>query len=225
MRRRAVLAAGGATVAAAGFGGIYILQDGSYFGGNSGSSSSKGAAVPEWVPLRYEVDPARSQLGFRATRFRIDEVPGEFRRYTGVGVLNSKTDLDLNFVAGTVEADSVDTGNRWRDAHLRSDEYLAAKQFPQMHFRSTCVKPLGLGENGQKRYCVAGDMEMRGIRRQVELDVEVVPSDSPNEIEVRATGAVQRFDFGIGRHTPSLAMGSTVRLDFHLYATSHPLNA
>ena len=41
----------------------------------------------------------------------------------------------------TIQAASIDTRNEQRDGHLRSNDFLAMEEYPQITFVSTAVEP------------------------------------------------------------------------------------
>ena len=67
----------------------------------------------------------------------------------------------------TIQADSIDTRNTDRDDHLRSNDFLAMKEYPEITFRSTAVEKLD-----DEHYRVTGDLTIRGVTKSVPVDFE-----------------------------------------------------
>ena len=63
----------------------------------------------------------------------------------------------------TIKADSVDSGNKQRDAHLANADFFDAKQFANITFKSTSVKP---GKDGLE---VDGDFTMHGTTKKIKF--------------------------------------------------------
>src|SRR5262249_11112345 len=53
------------------------------------------------------------------------------------------------------------TNNKKRDEHLRSPDFLNAKQFPGIAFKSTAVKPI------QDGFEVTGDLTLHGVTKSI----------------------------------------------------------
>jgi polyisoprenoid-binding protein YceI len=62
----------------------------------------------------------------------------------------------------------VDTGNPDRDAHLRGQDFFDAEHYPEMRFDSTRIRHV---EGGT--YRITGDLTIRGVTREVEVDATV----------------------------------------------------
>jgi polyisoprenoid-binding protein YceI len=60
-----------------------------------------------------------------------------------------------------MKTESVDSGNKKRDEHLRSPDFFNVKQFPTIEFKSTGVKPIDGG------FEVTGDLTLHGTKRPV----------------------------------------------------------
>ena len=82
------------------------------------------------------LDPARSSAEFEVPSFYgLATVTGRFRRY--VGTLNMS---DPPAVALVIEADSLETGNRRRDNHLRSAAFFDAAEYPWVRFEADAAE-------------------------------------------------------------------------------------
>ena len=95
-------------------------------------------------------------------------------------------------VVAVIDAASVDTGIDRRDAHLRADDFLGVEQFPEIHFESFEVNPVG------KRLEVIGVLTIRDVSKDVVLEVEVL--EEPGEgtsVGFLATTSFDRQEFGV----------------------------
>jgi polyisoprenoid-binding protein YceI len=116
------------------------------------------------TPGTWTVDKSHSRVGFVARHLMIAKVRGEFREFSGVAHI-AENPLD-SWVEATVDLASVDTGDPARDEHLRSSDFFATDQHPQMTFRSTGIKE----DDGD--YVLFGDLTVKGVTRQVQFDLE-----------------------------------------------------
>lgn len=144
---------------------------------------------------RWEIDSSHSGVHFSARHMVVAKVRGQFARWSGT-VLAQDGDLARGQVNVVIDAASIDTGVADRDAHLRSADFFDVEQYPEITFASTRV--VELGEN---QYRVFGDLTIRGVTREVELEVEYAgTAQDPwgNErAGFSASTSIDRKDFGL----------------------------
>ena len=87
----------------------------------------------------YKADPVHSSAVFRSHHANAGYVWGRFNDPAGTFTLDDADPTKSTF-SGEIKADSVDTHNDKRDAHLKSPDFFNAKQFPTISFQSTAVK-------------------------------------------------------------------------------------
>ncbi len=105
----------------------------------------------------YTIDAMHGGVTFRVSHLDLSNVYGRFNTVSGsfkIDGANSSFDM-------AIKADSVDTGNKGRDDHLRGGDFFNAKQFSQITFKSTAVKPV---EGGLE---VTGDFTMHGVTKPI----------------------------------------------------------
>lgn len=116
----------------------------------------------------YKVDPVHSSVNFRVGHANIGVVYGQFTESGGQFVLDaadaSKSSIDIQ-----VQAASVFTHVDKRDAHLKSPDFLNAKQYPVISFKSTSVKKVD-----DTHLDVTGDMTLHGVTKTMTIPVELV---------------------------------------------------
>jgi polyisoprenoid-binding protein YceI len=115
----------------------------------------------------YEVDPVHSSLVFRVKHFGVANFYGRFNNVTGSFTLDA-ADVAKNVFEIQIQADSVDTAIAKRDQHLKSPDFLNAKQFPTITFKSTSVK----SKDGES-FEVTGDLTLHGVTKPVTGTVTV----------------------------------------------------
>ena len=138
------------------------------------------------------VDPAHSSVEFSVKHMGIANVRGKFAEFEGT--LEVKADLADSRAHGTVNVDSIETGEAQRDEHLRSPDFFDVEQFPEISFESTRVE--AIDDESSRVY---GNLTMHGITREIKLDVMIEGTDTDPWGNTRAglevIGALKRSDF------------------------------
>jgi polyisoprenoid-binding protein YceI len=112
----------------------------------------------------WKIDPAHTHVEFAVKHLMISTVKGRFADVEG-DIVVSDGDPTRSSVTATIKALSIDTRTGQRDDHLRSADFLDAANFPEITFKSTRIA----GDAGE--FKVHGDLTIRGVTRQVTLDV------------------------------------------------------
>lgn len=165
---------------------------------------------------KWTFDPAYSTVEFSIRNLWFT-VHGRFGAVEGSIVLD-QSDLSRSSVTAVIKADSIDTGNKRRDAHLRTRDFFDVENFPDIEFRSTKV------ERGRDRDSLnlEGHLTIKGNTQTVKLDVnEMDHSRSPRGEEFvyySATTELDRFAFGFdyGR----LLIGRTLKVTINVQASA-----
>jgi len=156
----------------------------------------------------YTLDPAHSRIGFVARHAMVTKVRGSFGAFEGSAVVDG-TDLGAATVALSIQAASIDTGNEQRDAHLRSNDFLAMDEFPQIAFTSTAVR-----QTGPHTVEITGELSIRGARRSVTVpftfEGTAVDPFGNERIGFEGATTISRQDFGITWNAPLEAGGVLV---------------
>lgn len=124
------------------------------------------------------------------------KVRGRFRDLEGQIILD-ESDISRSSVIATIKVDSVDTGNKRRDAHLLAADFFDVEKFPDIEFKSTSVR------RGRDRDSLdlKGELTIKDKTVPVALSVnEMDRSRSPNGEEFvyySATAELDRRAFGI----------------------------
>ncbi len=87
----------------------------------------------------YTLDLAHTRIGFSARHAMVTKVRGQFNEFSGSAFLDAETPENSK-VEITIKAASIDTRNADRDAHLRSNDFFAMDEYPEITFRSTRVE-------------------------------------------------------------------------------------
>ena len=145
--------------------------------------------------MAWNIDTTHSSVSFSVRHMVFAKVRGKFAKWTGQLDLDDQ-DLSKSKVDVTLEAASIDTNEAQRDGHLKSADFLDAEKFPQLTFKSRSVKT-----DGKDKATVTGDLTIKGVTREVPLQVELSGRGKDpwgnQRVGFTATGTVNRTDFGL----------------------------
>jgi polyisoprenoid-binding protein YceI len=116
--------------------------------------------------MSWQFDYAHSEIQFKVRHMMVSWVRGQFENWSGTINIDEEHP-ERSIVEVQIEAASINTRQADRDAHLRSPDFLDAVEHPYLTFRSKRVQRTG--ENTAK---LIGDLTIRGVTREVTLDVE-----------------------------------------------------
>jgi polyisoprenoid-binding protein YceI len=161
-------------------------------------------------------DPSHTTVEFGIKNLFFFLVKGRMAALEGTIVLD-EADITKSSVVATISADSITTGIKRRDAHLRSSAFLDARNYPNIVFQSSSVGP---GDD-RDMLRVKGLLTVAGKSGPVELAVsEVDRSRSPQGEQVIyycATTELDRFEFGI-RYGPGV-IGRSLKVTINVQAS------
>ncbi|MCH8498024.1 MAG: YceI family protein [Marinobacter sp.] len=118
----------------------------------------------------FDRDGAHQFVTFEISHLGFSTMFGRFNDFDGQFVFDEANPAN-SAVQVTLKTASVDTNHAERDRHLRNEDFLHVSRHPEASFRSTGVEVLG--DDG-KEAKVTGDLTIRGVTREVTLDVQMV---------------------------------------------------
>lgn len=109
-------------------------------------------------------------IEFRIQHLGFSWLYGRFNEFEGTFTYD-KDDPSKNRVEVTIDPASVDTNHAERDKHLREEDFLYVKKYPEARFVGTDWEPTG-EDTGR----LTGELTLRGVTREITLDVKQVGS-------------------------------------------------
>lgn len=166
----------------------------------------------------WTIDPAHSHVEFAVRHLMITTVRGRFAGVTGT-VVTDGDDLGRAQVDVTIDASTIDTRESQRDAHLKSADFFHVEQHPSLTFKSTAVK-----DARGDRFTLVGNLTMRGVTREVALDVTAGGRGKDpwggERAGYSATTKVNRSDYGLTWNqvleTGGIAVGDEIKISIDL---------
>lgn len=163
------------------------------------------------APLQWKVDPGHSSIYF-GIKHIFSTVHGFFETFEGTTYFDPDTPGNSRFDF-TVKVKSVNTLNRKRDGHLRSDDFFGAADYPDMTFKSTRIVAAG-----GNRYMAEGRLTVKDVTRPVKIpftffgvqDNPFNPKEAVAGFEGRFTIDRLAYKVGNGKFLKMGVVGQTV---------------
>ncbi|MDO3693252.1 YceI family protein [Wenyingzhuangia sp. chi5] len=139
---------------------------------------------------KWAIDPTHSEVAFKVKHMMISTVTGHFENFNASLETESEDfkGADFNF---TAQIESINTKNKDRDAHLKSDDFFNAETYPEMTFKSKSFD----GET------LIGDLTIRDVTKEVSLAVELngvaVDPYGQTKAGFEILGEINRKDFNL----------------------------
>lgn len=147
------------------------------------------------VKTRWAIDPTHSEVHFKVRHLVISTVTGSFTKFEGHVDTSADdfSDAEVEFSADTA---SINTNHDDRDGHLKSPDFFDAFKYPKLTFSSK-----GFSRKGENSFVMKGDLTIKGVTREISLDVEMggVVKDPWGNMKAgfEVTGKINRKDFGL----------------------------
>lgn len=141
----------------------------------------------------WEIDKAHASIEFVARHLMVSKVRGHFGSFDGT--IHIGDGVKDTWAEATIDTSSIHTNMAPRDEHLRSPDFLDVEKFPEMRFRTT-----GAQSKGKGRWIVYGDLTIKDVTREIELDATFLGTTTGSAGEVaffEATSEIDREDFGM----------------------------
>jgi len=144
----------------------------------------------------WTVDASHSAVHFAVRHMMVSTVRGDLGKITGA-VTFDPAKPSAGAVEATIDVTGIDTRDPGRDKHLRSADFFDVEKFPTASFKSKSVAAAAGG--GLK---VTGDLTIKGVTKEVVLDVEALRPAIKDQRGATRTGTtatvkLNRQDFGV----------------------------
>ena len=110
-------------------------------------------------------EPGHTAAMFRARHMMVTYVRGHFKNVSGSLVFDPENPAQSSADVA-IDAAAIWTGRPQRDAHLRSADFLDVEHHPRITFEGNQVEVAGARD-----YILRGALTIRGVSREVELNV------------------------------------------------------
>lgn len=163
---------------------------------------------------KWSIDPLHSEVLFKIKHLVISTVTGSFTRFEG-NVNTTADDFENAQIGFSIDVNSIHTGQEQRDAHLKNSDFFEIEKFPQIQFVSSSFI-----KTGDNQFVLTGNLTMKGVTKEITLDVEYGGSEKDNYGNTKAgfelTGVINRKEFGLTfnalTESGGLALGENVKI-------------
>ncbi len=142
---------------------------------------------------KWIIDPTHSEVSFKVKHLVISTVTGYFRKFEGAAE-SASDDFNGASVSFTADIDSIDTNQADRDGHLKSADFFDVANHPKLSFEGK------IANNGGE-YSLVGHLNLRGVNKEVELEVNfggiVADPYGQTKAGFEIEGKINRKDFGL----------------------------
>ena len=168
----------------------------------------------------WTIDKKHSNVDFEVKHMMISKVRGHFRDFDATLVIDEEQP-ERSRLTAEIDVASIDTSAEDRDAHLRSDDFFGAEQFPKITFESTSVER-GEGES----YWLTGDLTIRDVTREVVLEGKfegrIQDPWGKERAAFSASVEISRKDFNVrwnqALETGGVLVGDSVKIRLYIEA-------
>ncbi|MBQ37134.1 MAG: YceI family protein [Candidatus Latescibacteria bacterium] len=167
----------------------------------------------------YQVDATHSAVDF-AIRHMVGRTKGRFGEFSGTVVYDAARPTATS-ISGTIQTNSINTDNKKRDKHLRSEDFFHVEAHPTMVFESTKA----VLESGDLLH-VTGNLAMRGVTKQVVLVVEILgtginPMNQKQQVGLATEFTLKRSDYGVNHWSDTAGvLGDDVKVSINIEANA-----
>ncbi len=138
----------------------------------------------------WSIDTTHSEIAFKVKHMMISTVTGHFEDFQATAKTNGDS-FDDAIIEFTAKTASINTKNKDRDAHLKSDDFFNSEKYPDLKFASKSF-------NGEE---LVGDLTIRDVTKEVTLTAELngiaVDPYGQTKAGFEISGEINRKDFNL----------------------------
>lgn len=157
--------------------------------------SARGGQTPAADPTAWKIDAVHSAANFAVRHMVVSTVRGKMGPVSGTVWYDGRNVSSIR-VDAVIDVRKLSSGNDARDNDLRTANFFAVDQYPNMTFKSKKTVPVDAGH-----FQLIGDLTIRDTTKEVTLDVEgplVAPATSREQrLAATITTTINRFDYGL----------------------------
>ena len=161
----------------------------------------------------WGIDPTHTEVQFKVKHLVISTVTGYFKKFEGQLETESE-DFNGADVKFSIDANSIETNQADRDAHLKSADFFAAEEYPTLTFEGQLKK-------SSDAYKLVGNLTIRDVTKPITLDVDfggiMVDPWGNTKAGFEINGKVNRKEYGLNWNALTEAGGMVVGEDVKIH--------
>jgi len=148
----------------------------------------------------YKIDGMHSSAVFSIKHFDVTNFYGTFNQIDGA-IEYDGANVGASSIEVSIDAGSVNSRSGQRDDHIKSPDFLNAKQFPKITFKSKSVKAKGDGLE------VRGDLTLNGVTKEITFVAEKTGEGTNPRSGKTIVGFEARFSVDRTAHDMNFMVG------------------
>ena len=140
--------------------------------------------------MNWKIDNTHSEITFKVKHMMISTVTGHFENFDATINTNDESFDNASFEFNA-KIDSINTKNKDRDTHLKSEDFFNSEKFPEMKFVSKSF-------DGQQ---LIGELTIKDVTKTVKLDVDLngiaVDPYGQTKAGFEISGEINRKEFNL----------------------------
>ncbi len=168
------------------------------------------AATAQAAPETFVIDNSHTYPHFTYNHLGFSNQTHKFDKTSGKVVLDRAAKAGSAIV--TIDATSVNTGHAVFNEHLQAADFFDTAKYPTITFKSD-----KMAFRGDQPVSLVGDLTIKGVTKQVTLDITHFKCQPHPMLKVEACGAnattqVKRSEFNMGKNVPFVSDEVTLTL-------------
>ena len=168
---------------------------------------------------KWIIDASHSEISFKVKHLMITNVKGVFKEF-GASIYTTGEDFMTSEIDFFMNAATIDTRDAKRDEHLKSADFFDVENYKEITFVGNSYDKVD--DDGS--YELYGDLTIKGITKQVKLDVEfggvMIDPWGNEKAGFTINGKINRKDWGLVWNTAlesgGVLVGEDVRISCEL---------
>ncbi len=158
---------------------------------------------------QFKLDPKRSSAGFSVKHLNLLPVKGNFAGLSGEAVYDAQRDM-ITRVHVKIDADTIDTKNDDRDAHLKSKDFFHVRSevydlIPENRYIEFQASTVAF----HKAASIQGSLKILKVEKTVNFQIDkknLKKGSEGDEVELQVSGSINRQHFGLTWQKPSTGL-------------------
>jgi polyisoprenoid-binding protein YceI len=154
------------------------------------------------MAAEYKLDPTHSFINFKVSHLGYSWLLGRFNKLSGELSFDS-ANPEASKISVLIDTTSLDSNHSERNIHLKGEEYLDVKTYPEAKFVSTSYR------GGEQGGILSGKLTLHGVTQDIKFNIKKVgEGDDPwggYRAGFEGTITIKRTDFGMESNLGPLA--------------------